>query len=1334
MPWRAVVRRIMPVLLAAGGVYLTGTRAVDRTMGASPEVAAAVAGHEAEQTAQAVIALMAGLAADVESVVASLPDGAVPSETVSRSAALNDTVPTREDYVRTLFDRLAEARASRVISLPAGVDESAIGVTVEGPDGVALAWSGRAAAGSPGTAHRPPWGATISDAVARVWHARALVDRAGPSSRGTQPVGGGAVLVEWTLPDEPGTGPARDGFWRVGTRAVSLRLSPAPPAASVDAAPTFLLTAPSGAVLFSGEVSGADAAVRALRWKLGIRSASLTIVALGLLLLLRPLLSWGASGPPGQRWLASLGAALPLVGAWWVARLASPADWWPHDALTGLRYASVSNPLLRSPLDAALSAALLLALAALVSGVTATRARRPGTRLTTLATASLAGVAGEALLRGLALVALVEAYRRVVRDTALSTTYDLRQFAILDWNIGRLLLQMALVGVGAAVVLLGVTCLRGRRSWRTPTALAAACWLAPLTGVQMWRAGTEGLAGGDAGVVLLALVCAVGAMAAGTLDRRLRGGALGWRATCTGVVLGIAAVAIYPGVAAVTARAARDLVETRLAIEVRAQRGAVKARLQEAMAEVDAYAGLTTLLSPGAGTGVGVNTERAFGLWQATGLSAPVSSSVELSGSTGELLSRFAFNLPEVSAPDSQGAETECEWAISEEVLPFFGEDRRVWRAARGVCADDGAVAGAVTLHATLDPGDLPFLAPASPYIELLRNGEGRPAPGVLGRDVEYAVYGWSGRSLYASRAAAWTLTESALEGAGVSRRPFWTTLTRGADAYDVLVFSDRGGIHALGLPVTSWAGHATGLAEALVVAGVMVILALLAAALLGPPGSPRVGSLWGGMPTSYYRRLLAAFVAAAVVPVLGLALLFRASVAGQIRAGIELDAVRIASAAQRAIVDLAPGRGGQVDDDLLVWVSRLVGEDVNVYSGATLAATSGRTLFASGLLSPRTPAPIYRDLVLGLRAESVTEDQFGAVRYLTVGVPMRASAAPAVVTVPLALRQQEVDAEIDLLDRRVLLVALVFIVGGGAVGFLFAERMADPVRRLARATRRVGRGDLDVSVLVRSAGEFQRLAEDFNTMASQLRRQRVELERTNRLEAWSEVARQVAHDIKNPLTPIQLNAEHLRRVHTDQGAPMGAVVDACTDTILTQVRLLRTLASEFSSFASTPAVRPEAVHVTALLDALLAPYLLALDGQVEFRQTVARDLPPVSADPVLASRALSNLLENALQAMGSRGALRVDARPAADVSGRDGVRITIGDSGPGMDDRALARAFEPYFSTKATGTGLGLPIARRNIEACGGTVAMESVAGSGTTVTVWLPCGIPGPASTNAR
>jgi nitrogen fixation/metabolism regulation signal transduction histidine kinase len=308
------------------------------------------------------------------------------------------------------------------------------------------------------------------------------------------------------------------------------------------------------------------------------------------------------------------------------------------------------------------------------------------------------------------------------------------------------------------------------------------------------------------------------------------------------------------------------------------------------------------------------------------------------------------------------------------------------------------------------------------------------------------------------------------------------------------------------------------------------------------------------------------------------------------------------------------------------------------------------------------------------------------------------------------------------ILDRQVLLVALFFVLAGGALGYSLAERMADPVRRLARATRRISRGDLDVTVLVRSSDEFRNLAEEFNAMAVELGRQRQQLERTNRLEAWSEVARQVAHDIKNPLTPIQLNAEHLRRVHADRGGPLGAVVDGCVETILSQVRLLRSIAAEFSNFASTPTVKTEAVPVGALVDSLVEPYLQALDGAVTFIRSVPEGLPDVSVDRALTTRALANLVENALQAIGQRGAITIEAAAEPSGDGRPGVAIGIADSGPGMEAAAIARAFEPYFSTKTGGTGLGLPIAKRNIEASGGTVRMTSESGAGTRVIVWLP------------
>jgi nitrogen fixation/metabolism regulation signal transduction histidine kinase len=240
---------------------------------------------------------------------------------------------------------------------------------------------------------------------------------------------------------------------------------------------------------------------------------------------------------------------------------------------------------------------------------------------------------------------------------------------------------------------------------------------------------------------------------------------------------------------------------------------------------------------------------------------------------------------------------------------------------------------------------------------------------------------------------------------------------------------------------------------------------------------------------------------------------------------------------------------------------------------------------------------------------------------------------------------------------------------------------------------------------------------EDFNSMAADLQRQRIELERTHRLEAWAEMARQVAHEIKNPLTPIQLNAEHLRRVHADRGEPLSPVLQECVGNILQQVTLLRQIASEFSSFASAPTARRAAVDVTELLRTIVDPYRAGLHDRIRFEVELAPSLPRVQVDRTLIARALTNIVENALHAMPGRGTLQVRA-----MHDDSRVRITVADTGAGMDDEALARAFEPYFSTKATGTGLGLPIAKRNVELNGGTIAVRSERDRGTLVEIELP------------
>jgi signal transduction histidine kinase len=598
---------------------------------------------------------------------------------------------------------------------------------------------------------------------------------------------------------------------------------------------------------------------------------------------------------------------------------------------------------------------------------------------------------------------------------------------------------------------------------------------------------------------------------------------------------------------------------------------------------------------------------------------------------------------------------------------------------------------------------------------------------------VEFAFYGWSFTPLYPSNQPAWQLGDDVRERLehDPSHSPFWRQLRKGDDEYDVYLLSDRSGIYALGFPIVTPLGHLVNLAELTVLAAV-VYLCLLAGNWLFGTLSRRVvraPALLREIRASFYRKLFLAFVAAVIFPVAALALVTRDYVAQEMRASVEQEAVRTASAARRVVEDLvtqlsrittASGRSPiGIDDNLMVWVSRLIDQDVNVFEGPRLAATSQRDLFASGSLPTRAPADVFWALQIRNEAAAVTHDRVGSVEdYLVAATPLTApQRADTMLTVPLTSGQQEIERRIATLNRHMLLGALLFILAGAGLGYSMAERISDPVNRLTRATRRISRGDLDARIVARSSDELRRLVDDFNSMAGELQRQQKALQQTHRLEAWAEMARQVAHDIKNPLTPIQLTAEHLRRVHVDRGEPLGSVLQECVATILTQVRLLRQIASEFSSFASSPIARPAIVEVPELLEEILQPYRIGLKDRIRFAVDVPKGVPSVYVDRTLMTRALTNVIENALHAMPGAGTL------AAAVDVIDGhVRIRVTDTGAGMDAESLARAFEPYFSTKVSGTGLGLPIAKRNIELNGGTIAVTSERERGTSVVIRLP------------
>jgi len=219
------------------------------------------------------------------------------------------------------------------------------------------------------------------------------------------------------------------------------------------------------------------------------------------------------------------------------------------------------------------------------------------------------------------------------------------------------------------------------------------------------------------------------------------------------------------------------------------------------------------------------------------------------------------------------------------------------------------------------------------------------------------------------------------------------------------------------------------------------------------------------------------------------------------------------------------------------------------------------------------------------------------------------------------------------------------------------------------------------------------------------------------RLAAWAEMARRIAHEIKNPLTPIRLSAEHLREVYQREPAKVGAVLDHCVANILRQVENLREIASDFSTYSQIPVARLEPGDLRGLLERLVDGYSMAPAGRPAVRLQAGTESVPASFDQRLLERAIRNLIENALRASPAGSEVWVELKRE-----NSKARIEVADRGPGVPADMLEKIFEPYFSTHDHGTGLGLPIARRIVTEHGGTLGARNRPGGGLAACIELP------------
>ena len=301
------------------------------------------------------------------------------------------------------------------------------------------------------------------------------------------------------------------------------------------------------------------------------------------------------------------------------------------------------------------------------------------------------------------------------------------------------------------------------------------------------------------------------------------------------------------------------------------------------------------------------------------------------------------------------------------------------------------------------------------------------------------------------------------------------------------------------------------------------------------------------------------------------------------------------------------------------------------------------------------------------------------------------------------------------------LFVAAAGILLGVLIGWWTTARVTRPVSQLVSGVHAVAGGDWTTRVSVSSHDELGQLAEAFNKMTEQLIEQRDRTVQAERVASWRELARRLAHELKNPLFPLQITIENLQRARDQHPDQFDEVFRESTATLLAELHQLKLIVGQFSDFAKMPKPEIETVDANTVVRDVMK--LFDAQFQANGRPPIEPSLDlengalPIPADPLQLSRALRNLVLNAMDAMPEGGRLRVSTQRLD-----DGVRIQVADSGQGLTEEECARLFTPYYTTKRHGTGLGLAIVQSVVADHQGKISVSGQLGHGATFTIDLP------------
>lgn len=388
--------------------------------------------------------------------------------------------------------------------------------------------------------------------------------------------------------------------------------------------------------------------------------------------------------------------------------------------------------------------------------------------------------------------------------------------------------------------------------------------------------------------------------------------------------------------------------------------------------------------------------------------------------------------------------------------------------------------------------------------------------------------------------------------------------------------------------------------------------------------------------------------------------------------------------------------------------------KNFNLYIKSKLVATTNEELYKSDLLDSRLDEEAYYNIVHQRRELFIKTQDIGTLSYLVGYEPYYDASGKmaGIVSSQLVYKQNEINEELTKTLTFILGIYILTIIGLLILVSYFSTRMSLPILELKRATEKLSRGGNPSVISLEKNDEIGDLIKSFNKMTQELDRSRTELKKAEREAAWRDIARRVAHEIKNPLTPIKLSIQHLVDVYNKNGiSNFESVLKKTEKLISNEIDKLSKIATEFSNFAKLPSKNYEVLNVNEVLSEVISLY--SADENVKFEIDFSSLPLYIIADKQELNRVFQNLIKNSFQSFGgSNGVIKVRSFGSNNLA-----TVIIKDNGCGMSEEILNNLFEPNFSTKTTGMGLGLTITKKALDDMKASITFDSKLGSGTTV-----------------